>query len=269
MTTEDKNRYLQDTLRTYGTLAVAFSGGVDSCFLLKTAQLVLGERVLALTVDSVFVPRDELNETIAFCRDYGIRQILVQVDVLSIPEVVGNPPDRCYHCKRALFQRMKEIAHREGFRLLAEGSNTDDDSDYRPGRRAVAELEILCPLKDAGLNKAEIRELSRQLGLAGWNKPSQACLASRVPYEEALSEEKLGAIEQAEKLLHSLGFRQCRVRAHRTLARIEIPPDDFERILTEGTRNKVSDALINLGFAYVTLDLVGFRSGSMNEVLKK
>lgn len=263
MTLEGKLKALQRALRDYGSLAVAFSGGVDSSFLLKSSHDVLGDRVLALTVDSVFVPRSEVEEAVRFCSKYGIRQMLVPMDVLSIPEVVGNPPDRCYYCKRTLFSRMKEITAEEGIALLAEGSNVDDDGDYRPGMRAIAELQILSPLKDAGLSKAEIRELSRQMGLPSWDKPSMACLASRIAYHETIDKDKLSAVEQAEELLRSLRIRQCRVRVHGTMARLEVLPEDFPIII--GQRDLLVEKLSALGFKYITLDLEGFQSGSMNK----
>lgn len=268
MRLEEKDQKLREILRDCGSLAVAFSGGVDSSFLLKTAHEVLGERVLALTVDSVFVPRSEIEEAAAFCQAYGIRQKSLYVDVLSIPRVGGNPPDRCYYCKHALFSLMQREAAAAGIMVLAEGSNLDDSGDYRPGMRAIAELGIRSPLREAELTKLEIRELSRRMGLPSWDKPSMACLASRVAYGEVLSGEKLRAVESSELLLRSLGLRQCRVRVHGTLARIEVPPQDFGLIMDEKNRRLILEKLRVYGFPYVSLDLAGFRSGSMNEVLK-
>ena len=180
----------------------------------------------------------------------------------------NNPPDRCYHCKRGIFERMIEAAAEEGICMIAEGSNLDDEGDYRPGMRAIRELSIRSPLREAGLGKAEIRELSKQMGLDTWDKPSMACLASRVPYGDKLSKEKLYAVERAEQLLHSFGIRQCRVRIHGSLARIELQPEDFKLIMTADNRNKIVAACKESGFSYVSLDLEGFRSGSMNEILK-
>lgn len=268
MTLNEKKLKLREILRVYGSLAVAFSGGVDSCFLLKTAHEVLGGRVLAVTADSVFIPRAEIQEAQEFCRRYGIRQKLVAIDVLGLECVKNNPPDRCYHCKRGIFEHMIEAAAEDGISMMAEGSNLDDEGDYRPGMRAIRELSIRSPLKEAGLGKAEIRELSKRMGLDTWDKPSMACLASRVPYGDKLSKEKLYAVERAEQLLHSFGIRQCRVRIHGSLARIELQPEDFKLIMTADNRNKIIAACKEFGFSYVSLDLEGFRSGSMNEILK-
>lgn len=267
MTIDEKHQKLRDIIAGCGMLAVAFSGGVDSSFLLKTAYDVLGDRVLALTADSVFIPRAEIQSAEDFCRRYGIRQKLISIDVLSVFGVKENPPDRCYLCKRGIFERMIEVAAKEGISVIAEGSNLDDMSDYRPGMRAICELSVRSPLKEAGLNKAEIRELSRRMGLDTWDKPSMACLASRVPYGETLSKEKLQRVEQAEQLLHGLGIIQCRVRCHGSLARIEVPPEDFNRILDGSARQTIVDSFRQFGFSYVSLDIKGFRSGSMNETL--
>lgn len=269
MTTHDKLLRLQETIRGYGTLAVAFSGGVDSCFLLHVAHETLGERALALTVDSVFIPRDEILEAESFCRERGIRQQILRMDPLAIPGVAANPPDRCYLCKSTIFSLMRQEAERAGCAALADGSNADDVGDYRPGMRALRELGIRSPLMEAGLGKSEIRALSREMGLPCWDKPSAACLASRVAYGETLTVEKLRAVEKAEELLHTLGIRQCRVRVHGKTARIEVPPADFPSILPEENRRRIVSALKDCGFSYVSLDLEGFRSGSMNEILKK
>lgn len=267
MTPNEKYQKLLTVLSGCGSLAVACSGGVDSSFLLKAAQTALGGQVLALTVDSAFVPRSEIQAAEEFCLTYGIRQKLVNVDVLSVPGVADNPPHRCYFCKRGLFEHMLRAAGEEGFCLLAEGSNIDDVGDYRPGMRAIAELGVLSPLRDAGLSKADIRMLAREIGLNCWDKPSAACLASRIAYHEPITREKLSAVEQAESLLRSIGIRQCRVRVHDKLARIEVPPEDFP-LLTD-QREWIVSKLKALGFHYITLDLAGFRSGSMNEILKK
>lgn len=267
MNLEEKLDSLQRILKDCGSLAVAFSGGTDSSFLLKKAHDVLGDRVLALTVDSVFIPRAEIEEALSFCRGYGIRHKIVYADVLSVPSIRGNPADRCYYCKRALFEQLLTEAGKESIRILAEGSNTDDVGDYRPGLCALSELGIRSPLREAGLGKADIRELSHRDGLDSWDKPSMACLASRIAYGESLSVDKLKSVEKAEALLHSLGICQCRVRVHGPLARIETPPDDFELLIRPEIRRLISGSLKDLGFSYVTLDLTGFRSGSMNEVL--
>ena len=267
MTLEEKYQSLLDKQRGYGSLAVAFSGGVDSCFLLKAAQEALGERVLALTVISDFVPMREREEAMAFCQRQGIRHELVYAEVLEIPGVNENPPDRCYLCKRALFETMKNKTAARGFSHLAEGSNLDDEGDYRPGMRAIRELGILSPLRETQLSKAEIRQLSQRLGLESWKKPSFACLASRFVYGERLTVEKLQRVECAEEHLRSLGFTQYRVRVHGNTARIELLPEELPRMMDEKLRLEAHETLKHLGFSYVTLDLAGFRSGSMNDTL--
>lgn len=266
---ERKYGQLKDRIASEGKAAVAFSGGVDSVFLLYAAREALGEKVLALTVSLHAVPKKELAEAKEFCRAHGIRHRIECVDEFSIEGFADNPPDRCYLCKKALFSRMKKMAEEEGYPVLMEGSNLDDQGDYRPGLRALKELQIQSPLKDAGFTKAEIREMSRRFGLAAWEKPSMACLASRFVYGERITPEKMDMVEQAEEYLTELGFVQRRVRMHGNLARLEILPADMERMLEDGICQRVQEKLSALGFAYVTLDLNGFQSGSMNKGLKK
>lgn len=263
-TADTKYAYLKEYLRGLGNAAVAFSGGVDSSFLLRAAQEALGENVIAVTAASAFVPESELDDAVRFCRGIGAAHEIFRADVLGNDEIRANPPDRCYICKRRLFGNIIGIARERGILNVIEGSNTDDQSDYRPGMRAVKELGVKSPLLEAGLSKAEIRLLSRKLGLPTWNKPSFACLASRFECGEELTAEKLYAVEKAERFLSDQGFRQMRVRFHGGLARIELEPDDIPRAVQPDMRGSICEMLGKLGFRYVTLDMAGYRTGSMN-----
>lgn len=260
-----KLHQLKQNLKAYGHLAVAFSGGVDSAFLLKTAFDVLGSRVLAVTVQSDIFPEREGKEAKQFCERYGIRQIICSVDALKIPEFAQNPKNRCYLCKHKMMEVIKKAAKEQGMFHVAEGSIADDAGDYRPGRLAVAESGVVSPLLEAGLAKAQIRALSEQMGLPTWDKQSFACLASRFVYGEEITKEKLSMIDQAEQLLLDLGFRQVRVRMHAQMARIEVLPQDFERLLQDAVRRQVTEKFYEYGFTYVTMDLQGYRTGSMNQ----
>ncbi len=264
-----KYNNLQSRLRELGSLAVAFSGGVDSTFLLQVAHDVLGDCALAVTAAPPFVPSREQKEAADFCRESGIRQIVIPPEALDIDSIRHNPPDRCYHCKRMIFGRIIKTAEQNGISHVAEGSNTDDTGDYRPGMRAIRELGVLSPLLEADLSKSDIRTLSKELSLPTWDKPSFACLASRFVYGETITDERLSMVDRSEQLLLDLGFRQFRVRIHGDLARIEILPVDFDRIMDAECRAKIYSELKSYGFSYVTLDLAGYRTGSMNEVLKR
>ncbi len=265
MTLEEKYENLRRRLQELGSVAVAFSGGVDSTFLLKATQEALGENCIALTVHAGMVPGREIREAKDFCRQEGIRHLMCEIDELSIEGFAENPRNRCYLCKRALFSRMQEITAGEGFSCVAEGSNLDDLGDYRPGMQAIRELGVKSPLQDAQLTKDEIRALSRKWELPTWSKPSYACLASRFVYGERITREKLSMVERAEQFLIERGFQQMRVRMHGDLARIEVPEEEIVRLAEPGLREEIVNELSALGFSYVTLDLKGFRSGSMNE----
>lgn len=258
---------LRAELRDIGSVLVAFSAGVDSTFLLRVAHDELGDRCVAATIRAPFVPRRETDAAVAFCRELGVEHILLDATLNGIPHFAENPPDRCYHCKKALFARLSAIARERGLSAVVEGSNVDDDRDYRPGARAVRELGIRSPLRDAGLTKSEIRDLSRSLGLPTADKPSAACLASRVTYGYRIDEALLGRIDRAETLVARLfqGLAQLRVRVHGDAARVEVPPADIPRVVSRLV--DISDALRPLGFAGVEVDPRGYRTGSLNEGL--
>lgn len=264
-----KYEKLKSIIKDFGKIAIAFSGGVDSTFLTKVAKDVLGENAVAVTISSILVTDDELKEADDFCKAENIEHLIYKADVLSIPGFENNPPDRCYICKKAIFTNVQNLVGERGISVIAEGTNVDDDGDYRPGMRAIKELGVRSPLKEAGLTKAEIRELSCMLGLKTWNKPSCACLASRFAYGEVINKDKLDMIYSAECYIRSLGFEQFRVRLQDGIARIELRPADIQKFIENGIKDKVSEKLHALGFKYVSLDLDGYRLGSMNEVLNR
>ena len=265
--TEEKMARLRAVLRETRSAAVAFSAGVDSTFLLRVAHEELGGRVVAVTVRSRTFPKREMDEAVAFCRAEGVRHEVLDFGELGVPGFAENPSDRCYHCKRAIFGKIVEFAQADGLKAVLEGSNKDDDGDYRPGRRAIKELGVISPLRDVGLTKDEIRTLSRRMGLPTADKPSFACLASRFPYGERITAEGLERVERAEQWLMDagLGLKQLRVRSHGDMARIEVPPADIPRLAARA--GEIAAAFKDLGFTYTTLDLRGYRTGSLNETI--
>lgn len=263
----EKKQRLEEYLRSLGSVVVAFSSGVDSTFLLKTAQNVLGDKVIAVTARSCSFPKRELDEASAFCKAQGIEHIIVESEELSIEGFSQNPKNRCYLCKKELFTKIGLIAAQRGLAYVVEGSNMDDNGDYRPGLTAVAELGVKSPLRQAELTKEDIRQLSKEMGLPTWDKQSFACLSSRFVYGETITEEKLSMVDKAEQRLLDLGFHQVRVRIHGQIARIEVDPSEFEKIMKPDVCEPLTKYLHELGFLYVTLDLDGYKMGSMNKTL--
>jgi len=262
-----KSHKLKGILAGMEGVLVAYSGGADSTLLLKVALDVLGEKVLAVTARAPIFPASELAAADEMAHRLGARHLFVETGVMDDPRFSSNSPERCYICKQALFQRLRELARGYGFEV-ADGSNQDDLGEHRPGLKALQELGVRSPLAEAGLTKAEVRALSREMGLPTWDKPAQTCLATRFPYGEQLTLEKLRRVEDAEELLHSLGLRQLRVRSHDSLARLEVPREDMARLLAE-MAPEIVDQLKGLGYAYVTLDLQGYRTGSMDELFRR
>ncbi|MGO8765830.1 MAG: ATP-dependent sacrificial sulfur transferase LarE [Limisphaerales bacterium] len=262
---------LRMLLKSYGSCLVAYSGGVDSVFLACVAHEVLGRRALAAIADSPSLPRRELQEALDIAKKFGFSVRVIRTQEFANENYTANPANRCYFCKHELFGQLTPLARAENFVVIAYGENASDSGDFRPGAQAAAEFQVRAPLKEAGLTKAEIRELSAQLGLPTADKPQMACLSSRVPYGETVTPEKLRMIEQAEYVLRELGFHDVRVRHHemprQNLARIELAPAEFPALLANGKLATVAEELKKIGYAHVTLDLQGYRRGSLNEVL--
>jgi uncharacterized protein len=263
----DKLQDLKKIIGEYSSAVVAFSGGVDSTFLAWVCKTVLGKKVLLVTARSKTYPESELEGAKKTAEFLGLRHQVIVSEEIEIPGFSDNPPNRCYYCKSELFFKIKDIGAQEGYEAVFDGSNIDDTKDYRPGRQALSELKIRSPMVDAGLTKDEIRAYSKQAGLPTANKPSYACLASRFPYGEKITETKLSRVGEAECILREMGFTQLRVRSHGDLARIEFVHDEMDK--GWATRAKVEEQLKKLGFIYVTIDVKGYRTGAMNEALEK
>ena len=267
-TSSVKEAALQEILREFPSVIVAYSGGVDSAYLAYAAHRALGGQALAVTADSPSYPDRHRQIALRLARDFGFAHLIIRTAEMERPEYRANPANRCYYCKHELYTHLSAIARERGIPVIVDGANADDRGDYRPGRQAAREFGVRSPLDEAGLTKDEIRELSRQAGLPTWDEPASACLSSRIPYFSAVTEEKLRMIERAENVLRSLGFRICRVRHHDTIARLELGQDEIARALEPGVSEMIDRELRAIGYAHVTIDLRGYRLGSLNEALR-
>ena len=263
-----KKEKLIAILKDLGSMLVAFSGGVDSTFLLAMAHECLGDKVVAATAESAIHPAREMDASRVFTRERGIRHRIFQTGEMNASDFTSNTPGRCYHCKQMMIKRLFQIADEEGVNAVVHGANADDRMDFRPGLKAAEEAGMIAPLMDSTLNKDEIRFLSKEMGLSTWNKPSMACLASRIPYEHPITLEKLKMIEQAEDFLLEQGFDAVRVRHHDTVARVEIGMDELDKFMDADLRAVTVETLLKIGFAHVSVDLEGYVSGKMNRVLE-
>lgn len=263
----EKEDKLFSVLKRMGCVMVAYSGGTDSAYLAWAAHQALGENAVAVTADSASIPESHKRDAEGFVRQFGIRHEYIETREFDNPDYVRNAPDRCFHCKDELFTRLQELGQARGVAHIVYGVNVDDLGDYRPGQSAAKKHQVNAPLVEAGLSKAEIRELSRQAGLPTWDRPASACLSSRIPYGTPVTIETVKTVETGEEQIKGLGFRQFRVRYHGELVRIEIARDEMERALTLEMSARFTEIFRGLGFKYVTLDLEGYRQGSMNEVL--
>lgn len=264
---KSKYKKLKEILASYGDLLVAYSGGVDSSLLLKVAHDMLGKKVLAVIARSETYPEEEGNSAVKFAGKLGVRCKVIHTKEFNDERFISNPPERCYYCKKELFSKLSGIAKKEGIKYIADGSNVSDLSDYRPGSKALKECGVKSPLRDAGFTKEDIRKLSKELEIPAWNKPAQACLASRIPYGTKITSEILEKIENCERFLRGMGLKQVRVRHHGDLARIEVDKCDLMSLVEDGTADKIDKKFKSLGYHFVTIDLEGYRTGSMNEVL--
>lgn len=269
MNLEEKYNLLKENIRKRESAAIAFSGGVDSTFLIKVAHDVLGDKMIAITATSSTYPERELKEAIQYAKDMGINHQIISSEELDIEGFASNPTNRCYYCKKELFSKIKEIAAKNEMAYVFDGSNIDDVGDYRPGMQAARELQVVSPLKEAKLTKEDIRILSKDLELPTWNKPAFACLSSRFPYGNQITAPKLKMVEEAEQFLLDLGIRQVRVRHHGEIARIEVAPEERIQFFDLDVMNQIGEKFKTIGFTYVTLDMLGYRTGSMNEVLSE
>ena len=269
MSLKEKSEALKDILKDMENILVGFSGGVDSTFLLAAAKEVLGDGVMAVTARSETYPEKEYRKARQIAERLEVRFLTIHTKELEYANYSSNPPNRCYYCKKELFTQLRKLAEEHRIKNVADGSNADDVHDFRPGMIALKELGVRSPLKEAELTKADIRQLSQDMDLPTWDTPATACLASRFPYGTSIDEHKLGMVERAEEVLHERGIKQARVRHHNSIARIEVLPEDFTRLTADNVRDQIVLSFKEIGYKYITLDLQGYRTGSMNEVLER